>query len=54
LHRGTPRSRRGPEGAVKGVFQVIAKRIDPGEVDRLIKVFPENLQALWVAGDAFG
>ena len=39
---------------VKAVFQVIAEWIDPGEVDWLIKVFPENLQALWVADDAFG
>jgi uncharacterized protein (DUF2267 family) len=32
---------------VRAVFQVIAERIDPGEVSKLIKAFPEDLKALW-------
>ncbi len=36
------------EKLVKAVFQVVADRIDPGEVDKLIKAFPEDLRALWV------
>jgi uncharacterized protein (DUF2267 family) len=36
------------EQLVRAVFQVIADRIDPGEVDKLIKAFPEDLKALWV------
>jgi uncharacterized protein (DUF2267 family) len=39
---------------IKAVFQVIASRIDPGEVDKLIKVFPENLRSLWVDDDFAG
>ena len=39
---------------IKAVFQVIASRIDPGEVDKLIKVFPENLRSLWVDDDIAG
>ncbi len=35
------------EQIVKAVFDVIADRIDPGEVDKLIKAFPEELKALW-------
>jgi uncharacterized protein (DUF2267 family) len=36
------------EKIVKGVFQVIAARIDPGEIDKLINLFPENLRPLWI------
>lgn len=36
------------EQLVRAVFQVIADRIDPGEVDKLIKAFPEDLKALWI------
>jgi uncharacterized protein (DUF2267 family) len=35
------------EEIVRAVFQVIAERIDPGEVSKLIKAFPEDLKALW-------
>lgn len=46
---GTDRKR-----IVKAVFQVIASRIDPGEVNKLIKVFPESLLELWVEDGGFG
>jgi uncharacterized protein (DUF2267 family) len=39
---------------VKAVFQVIASRIDPCEVNKLIKVFPENLKALWIEDGVSG
>jgi hypothetical protein len=29
------------------VFDVIADRIDTGEVNKLIKAFPEGLKPLW-------
>ncbi|HEY7644973.1 MAG TPA: DUF2267 domain-containing protein [Hyphomicrobiales bacterium] len=35
------------ERLVKAVFAVIADRIDPGEVRKLIKIFPERLRSLW-------
>lgn len=35
------------EKMVGAVFQAIAGRIDPGEVDKLIKAFPEDLKTLW-------
>ena len=35
------------EQAVRAVFEVMANRLDPGEVDKLIKLFPEQLRELW-------
>lgn len=35
------------EPMVKAVFEVIADRIDAGEVEKLAKVFPEELRPLW-------
>lgn len=36
------------ERMVRAVFDVIAARIDPGEVGKLVRVFPEDLKALWI------
>ena len=38
-----------PEEAVRAVFAVMAKRLDPGEVEKLIKLFPEELRSFWPA-----
>lgn len=35
------------ESIVKAVFDVIADRIDPGEVGKLVRLFPEDLKPLW-------
>lgn len=36
------------EPSVRAVFSVIRDHIDPGEVNKLIKVFPEELKWLWI------
>jgi uncharacterized protein (DUF2267 family) len=38
-----------PEHAVRSVFGVMCDRIDPGEVEKLIRVFPGELRNLWPA-----
>jgi uncharacterized protein (DUF2267 family) len=38
------------EDVVQAVFDTIADRIDPGEVNKLIKLFPDELKPLWGAG----
>jgi uncharacterized protein (DUF2267 family) len=35
------------EEMVRAAFQTIADHIDAGEVDKLIKAFPEDLKSLW-------
>jgi uncharacterized protein (DUF2267 family) len=41
-----------PEKAVRAVFGVMAKRLDAGEVDKLINLFPKELRDLWPAARA--
>jgi uncharacterized protein (DUF2267 family) len=36
-----------PEQAVRAVFEILADKIDSGEVAKLIGLFPEELRALW-------
>ena len=36
-----------PEHAVRAVFEVMCDRIDPGEIDKVIRVFPSELRSLW-------
>jgi uncharacterized protein (DUF2267 family) len=36
-----------PEKAVRAVFDVMANRLDPGEVEKLVKLFSKELQELW-------
>jgi uncharacterized protein (DUF2267 family) len=36
--------------AVRAVFDVMAKRLDAGEVDKLTNLFPKELRELWPAG----
>jgi uncharacterized protein (DUF2267 family) len=38
-----------PEQAVQAVFEVMASRLDPGEVEKVIRLFPEELRDLWPA-----
>jgi uncharacterized protein (DUF2267 family) len=38
-----------PEKAVRAVFEVMANRLDPGEVEKLVKLFPDELRSLWPA-----
>ena len=38
-----------PERAVRAVFAVMANRLDPGEIEELIKLFPEELRELFPA-----
>jgi uncharacterized protein (DUF2267 family) len=38
-----------PEKAVRAVFEVMANRLDPGETEKLIKLFPDELRSLWPA-----
>jgi uncharacterized protein (DUF2267 family) len=38
-----------PEQAVRAVFQVMANKLDPGEVEKLIRLFPNELRNLWPA-----
>jgi uncharacterized protein (DUF2267 family) len=43
-----------PERAVRAVFDVMANRLDPGEIEQLIKLFPEGLRELWPAARGAG
>ena len=36
-----------PEKVARAVFAVLWEKIDPGEVEKLIKLFPEELRDLW-------
>jgi uncharacterized protein (DUF2267 family) len=36
-----------PEQAIQAVFAVMASRLDAGEVEKLITLFPEELRNLW-------
>ncbi len=36
-----------PERAVRAVFDVMSNRLDPGEIEKLIKLFPDELRSLW-------
>lgn len=38
-----------PETAVRAVFEVMCDRLDPNEIEKLIKLFPEELRSLWPA-----
>lgn len=44
LHRGTQID---PDQAVRAVFEVMCDKLDPGEVEKLIRMFPEDLRKLW-------
>jgi uncharacterized protein (DUF2267 family) len=37
----------GPYQAVRAVFGVMSNRLDPGEVEKLIRLFPNELRELW-------
>lgn len=37
----------GVEIGVRSVFEVMCQRMDPGEVEKIIRVLPKELQALW-------
>jgi uncharacterized protein (DUF2267 family) len=39
-----------PERAVRAVFNVMSNRLDPGEIEKLKKLFPEELRELWSPG----
>ncbi len=41
-----------PEKAVRAVFEVLCDRLDPGEIEKVIKVFPPELRNLWPASRA--
>ena len=43
-----------PERAVRAVFEVMANRLDPGEIEKLIKLFPDELRDLWPAARNVG
>ena len=43
-----------PEKAVRAVFEVMANRLDPGEIEKLIKLFPDELRELWPAARNVG
>ena len=36
-----------PETAVKAVFGVMSSRLDPGEIEKLTALFPQELRSLW-------
>jgi uncharacterized protein (DUF2267 family) len=36
-----------PERGVRAVFSVISNRLDAGEIEKLVKLFPEELRELW-------
>ena len=44
LQRGTQID---PDKAVRAVFEVMCDKLDPGEVEKLIRIFPEDLRTLW-------
>jgi uncharacterized protein (DUF2267 family) len=35
------------EIGVRSVFEVMCRRIDPGEIEKVIRLLPKELQALW-------
>ena len=43
-----------PDRAVRAVFAVMANRLDGGEVEKLIKTFPEELRGLFPAARGAG
>jgi uncharacterized protein (DUF2267 family) len=38
-----------PEKAVSAVFEVLCDKLDPGEIEKLVKLFPDELRGLWPA-----
>jgi uncharacterized protein (DUF2267 family) len=36
-----------PEAVTQAVFAVIAKHVDPGEVEKVKSLFPAELRSLW-------
>ena len=43
-----------PERAVRAVFDVMSNKLDPGEIEKLIKMFPDELRDLWPAARNVG
>ena len=43
-----------PERAVRAVFDVMSNKLDPGEIEKLIKTFPDELRDLWPAARNVG
>jgi uncharacterized protein (DUF2267 family) len=43
-----------PERAVRAVLTVMSNRLDPGEIEKLVKLFPEELRELWPAARGAG
>jgi uncharacterized protein (DUF2267 family) len=43
-----------PDRAVRAVFRVMANKLDPGAVEKLIRVFPDELRCLWPAARGSG
>lgn len=43
-----------PERAVRAVFNVMSNRLDPGEIEKLIKLLPEEIRDLWPAARGVG
>jgi hypothetical protein len=43
-----------PERAVRAVFDVMSNRLDPGEIEKLIKLLPDELRDLWPAARSVG
>jgi uncharacterized protein (DUF2267 family) len=43
-----------PERAVRAVFNVMSNRLDPGEIEKLIKLLPDELRDLWPAARSVG
>jgi uncharacterized protein (DUF2267 family) len=43
-----------PERAVCAVLKVVANRLDPGEIEKLVKLFPKELRGLWPAARGAG
>jgi uncharacterized protein (DUF2267 family) len=38
-----------PEAAVRAVFDVMWRRLDPGETAKLLRILPNELRQLWPA-----
>jgi uncharacterized protein (DUF2267 family) len=38
-----------PEKAVRAVFETMCEKLDPGEIEKVVKVFPSELRNLWPA-----
>jgi uncharacterized protein (DUF2267 family) len=36
-----------PEQAVRAVFDVMTNRMDPGEIEKLLKILPDEIRSLW-------